>query len=1161
MIDSIATFLENQMAYLNVCASSICDFFANMAKMMEAHRKSQHNLTEASADLMFDLAETFRIECEDYEKAIESACQVLRESLNLEEVEVNFEKVLELLEAIQQNYRDYHSKSCFAADKYSLTLVHEFHEHLQGLSKTGASNFEMSPDQTHPLLVAYDDIYNNTVRLNRVHFEADPNAAGVGARVDPEAAPMGRKSVSHIDPPRDSVTPAAVETTPPSASSADPKDEKSPKGKGKDSKGGKRDSKAGGSKSSSRPGSAADKNASKPATAASGGAASKPASKPGSQRLSQAPIVEPEVIVYYDSPHIAAGTIDTYSGKYILNSELLDVSKKVLDDSKLNEEEAVDRPSFQAEAPEVDLARPFLKTIYSIKILTPEEETAAFDDEDKADEKRLYWDSVYKAFVPVAEEVANTFPEDVAVEYKRCTEIVEEMKGILEDEKIKQAPAYIRAHPPTDQFGGQFVSTIQVEPTFVTELLGHIRDALIAEVEVESFNKLEEAKLLTDKRKSALTEDLEDRLRTHWPRRGRVETQVKMPREAELLAHKMKTYRHIQNISSHMSEVQNSFLKTGKSGQDLIQKFTGDMADYLASLTSVRYRNLATLQAVDARARATMLKFVADNEHTIQTLTSLCTDSIDAVLQFANDWRKICPLQQPGIPGGYSQAELDEIAELVEGQNKEIAEIREAWEEQAAQLAEQQKDTLQRYKEFTEKYDQVALDLAMSEGLGQTFGGPRRRAQEKIRTEISRDEKKAGKIDELLAHLEFYVSECKRMEAESSRVEELDDEGPSTSASDTGLQTADSKHKQAADQESELNLAWERLLAVRKQLQERAAFLYVVGTPIEYPELPWRTRSVVEKPPLDGTEMDEPVAQQKTGDGWNLANEYDDIDKVCREETRDLYQKENKLDLLGEGGVPDSLEAWLAEAKNKMFGRHGYREKAWKRLWAQAGRLELLLARVGNQLHKIDEEDEAEALAMGSSAALTSTSSASSKALIPGSPSKPHSLTAVPRPAPVTYRLAVPAVTLRDLTKTILLETHFLIETKEDEFMKFLQVMEMARDKHDRLLRPRLSSPDCVDELQKLNQSEIERSFEFTENVTKFWTSLVTQAIQASREYVDDLGLSSVGLLQYLDTVVRQELLQIPPDTEIPKKRMTQKRLRKAQRVQDEASASHTANR
>ena len=43
--------------------------------------------------------------------------------------------------------------------------------------------------------------------------------------------------------------------------------------------------------------------------------------------------------------------------------------------------------------------------------------------------------------------------------------------------------------------------------------------------------------------------------------------------------------------------------------------------------------------------------------------------------------------------------------------------------------------------------------------------------------------------------------------------------------------------------------------------------------------------------------------------------------------------------------------------------------------------------------------------------------------------------------------------------------------------------------------------------------------------------------------------------MQLLDSTVYRELLLVPPDTTVPKKRMTLKRLRKAQRLREEVSS------
>ena len=98
---------------------------------------------------------------------------------------------------------------------------------------------------------------------------------------------------------------------------------------------------------------------------------------------------------------------------------------------------------------------------------------------------------------------------------------------------------------------------------------------------------------------------------------------------------------------------------------------------------------------------------------------------------------QICPPQVPGVDGGYSEAELEEIEVLINRQCADIEVMSAEWAEQVAQLQEQQEQSKKSQEEFSKKYEKVANDLAMSEGLGQTYGAPRRRAQERLRTEVS----------------------------------------------------------------------------------------------------------------------------------------------------------------------------------------------------------------------------------------------------------------------------------------------------------------------------------------------------------------------------------------------------------------------------------------
>ena len=120
--------------------------------------------------------------------------------------------------------------------------------------------------------------------------------------------------------------------------------------------------------------------------------------------------------------------------------------------------------------------------------------------------------------------------------------------------------------------------------------------------------------------------------------------------------------------------------------------------------------------------------------------------------------------------------------------------------------------------------------------------------------------------------------------------------------------------------------------------------------------------------------------------------------------------------------------------------------------------------------------------------------------------------------------------------------------------MKLVRIWEKGREKHERLLRPRLGSPDAADELAQLDATEQARSKEFTESVIKFQGQLIRSLVELTTGFCEEIGIGCKGLVQFVDSSMRLDALKLPPDTAIPKKRMTMKRLRKAQRIKDAVS-------
>jgi hypothetical protein len=487
-------------------------------------------------------------------------------------------------------------------------------------------------------------------------------------------------------------------------------------------------------------------------------------------------------------------------------------------------------------------------------------------------------------------------------------------------------------------------------------------------------------------------------------------------------------------------------------------------------------------------------------------LRQIVAEDASSIIIYAKDFRKICPPQEEGREGGgYSSAELEEIGVLVDGQCREIEELLAEWRETINRLDQLFSVTVTDHGIFTNKYDQVANDLALSQGLGQKYGAPRRRAQERLRTEMSRDEQCAGKVDELIALLEFSCSEavrrCEMTKSSPSVISALL-QGKESS----GLRGGGGKDL-GYDELRAVDGMWDLSLKVRQSLYDRAVYLSVLadateeqpGTlawPIVYSHLP----PLSDPPPSADTSLSPPLNSPQ-----RLQEIVDDVEKTCIQETRELYTKEGKSDLLNETteGIPESLKNWLRETRQKILGPKGHHEKSWKRLWNQIDAFEMLFGRKSG-----------------------------------------------PMDQPQT-KVGVPAACFRILG---LGYEQFLaqsIDRRVDQFLKILKLFEKGKEKHERQLRPRLGSPDALPELLQLDAIEGERSKDLRINVEKIQSELLTLLAGHSKTFCEDLGSCSAAFIRYLDTSLRLDLVQVPPDTEVPKKKMTMKRLRKAQRIQD----------
>eukprot|EP00981_Chlorochromonas_danica_P015535 scaffold13008_cov159-Ochromonas_danica.AAC.2 len=745
--------------------------------------------------------------------------------------------------------------------------------------------------------------------------------------------------------------------------------------------------------------------------------------------------------------------------------------------------------------------------------------------------------------------------------YSSTKDLVDKIKARLEEQHSSD---FILQHPPCDSMNIPWVEKIEISSEEIKSLFESFRQNLVTSLEDQSYKKLAGTERTMTNLKTELTDQLEERIRNHWPRRGRVETEIKQPRVKELQSHKDKTYRLILSIQDKMIQLQDRFTSLLTESRSACDQYVQEMTSLRTALTG-DFKNLAALQGLDVKARGTTLDFQADCNQRIQQLIHLNDAEINSIILYAQDFRRICPLQKPGEEGGYSESELEEIQLLMNDQCKDMEVIKGQWKEDLHQLEDLQKQSLLSQEEFNVKYTKCVQEVAMAEGLGQRYGAPRRRAQERIRTEVSRDERAAGKVDELLALIEFNCSETMSQIESGENKHQNSSSNNNNSHKTTTTATVKVNGEKTRAKTSgivrgpacvkHMQSLWLLMGTLRLALIGRAKFLDILrdkgfveiaGSPLVWLDEKrllstvqtilgnesFEIASTYSIPTLDDTIIPGQPLPLPT-----IHAVFEEVSIQCKKETKELYQSEG----LG-ATIPPSLEQWLEEAKEKLLGRHGYHERAWKRLWSQVQRLDQLLQRFRVENSKEGEDDHVESAApqpVNPSEALIP--------LLPPTNTTMSSITSI-------LKVSIQGVCLKALAEAHIVLARRYWKQQADQFSELLTIWEQGRDKHERLLKPRLSSPDKAEELSSLDNMEGERSQDMERGVISFRCLLIRGQIERFRLFCEDLSQISKGFLLILDSCLRQETLAVPPDTAIPTKHMTLKKLRKAQRIRDDVA-------
>jgi hypothetical protein len=159
--------------------------------------------------------------------------------------------------------------------------------------------------------------------------------------------------------------------------------------------------------------------------------------------------------------------------------------------------------------------------------------------------------------------------------------------------------------------------------------------------------------------------------------------------------------------------------------------------------------SLAAFQGLDMRAKKFMAQWGPQCEEDLSALNAYIAAEPTKLLNSNGELLRTCKLFVEG--GDYDQKEVDLLKLKLERPTKAVEAAVEARRAKVKDVMAAQEKAWTATKVFREAYDAATLDLCLKEGLGQKYGAPRRSAQERLRTEVTRDDKQAQQLEGLVA--------------------------------------------------------------------------------------------------------------------------------------------------------------------------------------------------------------------------------------------------------------------------------------------------------------------------------------------------------------------------------------------------------------------------
>jgi len=612
-----------------------------------------------------------------------------------------------------------------------------------------------------------------------------------------------------------------------------------------------------------------------------------------------------------------------------------------------------------------------------------------------------------------------------------------------------------------------YIETLDIPATLLEGMLRKLQEKLFHKLLRDHRNWQKAVSDVLRNRVEDLTDELEERLRQHWPRKGRTEVDQKQPRVRELNAHNEKLQRHVRSVARRDKQHGERHAAVLKECRDHIDAYSAKMQGLQAKLPLAV--NLAALQGLLTKAKKETDTFQRECLALNSKLRPFVLNEPAKLAQSNANFLKVCATFPEGddtdsgvASGDYNPEELQEIKEVLEAATQKVQDSVEGRNTRFQELNDARKEACSALDVFTANFQDCLKALSMSKGIGQKYGAPRRNAQERLRSLVTLSDR-----------------EAEEREADLHELVELLQQTPGTLPENLSRPILAPVARRRGERASSAARVPPLSECVRRcifrlqvKLHRRAEFLQ---------QLRRNARKGVGEPetqlPMELEEADfndeAPVTLDESNDGTesdpNKGEVESDIPPVdrsvflssvmqactdCENETKELYRKEGM-----EETVPESLKSWLVE----------------QRRWAKEQRLRAA-ADLKRQVQWF-------------------------RSLLP----KLSELVMVDVAARTRARM-----TRRSgkLAKSL---------------DRRLKLWEAAKAQHTVALKPRLASPNQAEELRLLVEKEATRSQEVLDAVGKTEVKVVAELRDATQEFKRRIVHNATALVQLLDRCLDAE--------------------------------------